>query len=80
MRLSVLHDGFSPLQRIPITLMRWFGGDIPGPVAVMSYRRALFGRQAGPAFQAAMREARDWTPGECELFAALVSKLNHCAY
>jgi hypothetical protein len=80
MRLQVLVDGFSPFQKIPIGLVRALGKDIPGPVAVMSYRRSLWGKYASACFQEAMRGSTRWERGECEIFAAFVSKLNDCAY
>lgn len=80
MRLSILENGFSLPQRLIIGFIHLTGGTIPGPIATMSYRRAIWGKYAAPCFQEAMRAAREWSKTETELFAAFVSKLNDCAY
>ena len=78
MRLQILHQGYRPLQKL---IMRFlFGGTPPGPVAVMSHRRHLFGKHLGNSFQEAMRRRPHWSKGEVELFAAFVSSLQHCLF
>ncbi len=81
MRLDILENGHSPLQKIVLTLVG--GGsarNAPGPMLVMSYRRDLFGKYIAECFQEAMRQATAWTVAEVELFAAFVSNLNQCQY
>lgn len=78
MRLQLLHNGYRPLQKLIIRLL--FGGTPPGPVAVMSYRRELFGKYMGHSFQEAMRRRQNWSKGEVELFAAFVSNLQQCQF
>jgi hypothetical protein len=80
MRLEVLHNGFRPIQRLLLKPMREPGGSVPGPIAVMTYRRALHGKYFAKAFQESMREMRHWTIGDVELFASFVSKQNECVY
>lgn len=81
MRLEILEQGHSPLQKILLSLFRAAsGGDAPGPVLVMSYRRELFGKYLAECFQDGMRHATAWTKGEVELFAAFVSRINECKY
>ncbi|MGH7490993.1 MAG: hypothetical protein ACREOO_01225 [bacterium] len=46
----------------------------------MSYRRELFGQHLATCFREGMRQAREWSVGEVELFAAFVSRLNECEY
>jgi hypothetical protein len=79
MRLEVLHNGFRPIQRLFLKPMR-YNGSVPGPVAVLTYRRALHGKYFAKAFQESMRKQRHWTIGDVELFASFVSKQNECVY
>ena len=80
MRLSVLEQGLRPLQKLQIAAMRTVMGRTPAPVVMMSYRRELFGKHLGEAFQVSMRGSKEWTLAELEVFAAFVSKLNQCLY
>jgi hypothetical protein len=81
MRLKVLKDGYRPLQRWILNLMRMLsGGQVAGTILVLSYRRELFGEHIAPCFREGMRQAREWSLGEIELFAAFVSRLNSCQY
>jgi hypothetical protein len=80
MRLSILETGFRPLQQIQLAVIKMLVGQVPGPIAVMSRGRDLFGAELAASFQQAMRRSTAWTVGEVELFAALVSKWNQCAY
>lgn len=78
MRLQILYDGYRPIQKL---IMRFLlGGTPPGPVAVMSYRRNLFGKHLSNSFQEAMRRRTSWDKGEAELFAAFVSHLQQCLF
>ncbi|MCL4869869.1 MAG: hypothetical protein KJ063_12950 [Anaerolineae bacterium] len=78
MRLQILHQGYRPIQKLIMSFM--FGKRVPGPVAVMSYRRAMFGKYMGTYFQEAMRKTKHWQIGEVELFAAHVSSLQKCRF
>jgi hypothetical protein len=81
MRLQVLDNGFRPLQKVLLTIVSATSeGHIPGPIAVMSYHRDLFGKYLAPCFQEAMRKATEWSVAEVELFAAFVSRLNKCNF
>lgn len=80
MRLGVLHHGHRPLQKLQLALIRAIVGQLPGPIATMSYRRDLFGRWMGDCFAEAMERAHHWSRGETELFAAYVSDQNRCRY
>lgn len=79
MRLD-LEAGFSRGQRIKGWIVRRVVGTIPGPIVTMSYDPELFGREFARALEDAMRRMKHWSVGEVELFAALVSKENSCAY
>ena len=82
MRLEILANGFRPLQKVLLqgVRARTPDGGIPGPMAVLTYKRELFGKYMAPAYQEGMIEATQWTRGEMELFAAFVSRLNRCKY
>jgi uncharacterized peroxidase-related enzyme len=80
MRLNVLESGFRPLQAVQLGLIKRIAGYVPGPIAVMSYRRNLFGKYFAPIVQVAMRRAKAWRVGDAELFAAFVSRQNQCPY
>lgn len=80
MRLKVLERGFSPLQKAQLRLIKWFTGYVPGPIAVLSYRRGFFGKYFARIFQLAMRRGKAWRVGDVELFAAFVSQQNQCTY
>lgn len=81
MRLQILENGFRPLQRF---ILYWIktqtGGQVAGTVLVLSYRRELFGEHMAPFIREGMRQTREWSLGEVELFAAFVSRLNECQY
>ena len=80
-RLKILDNGFRPLQKILMKLVGLpSGGFVPGPVRVMTYRREIFGKYWRACVQEGMREGKEWTVGEVELFAAFISKLNECEY
>jgi hypothetical protein len=80
MRLASVEHGHRPLQKLQLALIRGLIGHVPGPILVMSYRRALFGTQFSQCLEAGMRKGRAWTQPEREIFAAFVSKLNSCSY
>ena len=80
MRLALLHHGHRPLQKLQMALVHAIVGQVPGPIATMSYRRNLFGRWISDCFVEAMERSRHWTRGETELFAAYVSDQNRCRY
>lgn len=80
MRLEVLGRGQSVVQRFLFAFVRLTAGDVPGPLAVLSYRSSFFGTAFGAALHEAMRNQSAWTLGEVELFAAWVSHHNECAY
>lgn len=80
MRLKVLENGFRPLQNAQLRLIKRYAGYLPGPIAVMSYRRGFFGKYFARITHIAMRRARAWRVGDVELFAAFVSQQNQCTY
>jgi hypothetical protein len=53
---------------------------MPDVVRTLRYRKAFFGAAHSAHTQAAMRGPSAWSIGERELFAAFVSRLNHCHF
>lgn len=80
MRLASLNRPTHLRQRVRYALANVWGKRIPGPILALSYRRNACGRQLARCVQEALRGAREWTVGEIEIFAAFVSKLNHCEF
>ena len=80
MRLDVLMKGHRPLQKLQMAIIKLLAGRVPDPIRLFSYRREFFGKAISACFTEALRERSEWTVGERELFAAFVSKLNHCVY
>lgn len=80
MRLPIIDQGHSPGKKLAFWLMRRMLDPIPGPIRVLSYRRRFFGKPYAAVLQKAMRRAKEWSLGECELFSAFVSKHNQCSF
>ena len=80
MRLAILDHGHRPLQKLQFTILGALVGEVPGPIKIMSYRRKLFGKYLAQCLQEAMRQAREWSAGECEILAAFVSNLERCRF
>jgi hypothetical protein len=80
MRLAILEHGHRWTQKLVFRLIRRRLGHLPGPISVLTYRGAWFGRRFSDCLQQGLRQASEWSLAECELFAAFVSKLNHCSY
>jgi len=80
MRLNVLDHGHRWSQKLIMEIVRRLNGHVSDPMKVFSYRRNWFGALFCDCLEEGMRETREWTKGEAELFAAFVSKLNRCEY
>jgi hypothetical protein len=80
MRLDLLHSGHRLTQKPFLALIRLIVGQVPGPIATMSYRPDFVGRRLASCIQEAMRGPSPWSIGERELFSAFVSNLNQCPY
>jgi hypothetical protein len=61
-------------------IMRVAMGHAPGVVRTLLYRREFFGARWTDLTQQVMRGPSPWTPGEREVFAAFVSRLNQCVF
>jgi hypothetical protein len=80
MRLGVLRDGHRPLQKLQLRLIKAIVGQVPGPIAVMSYRRNIFGKWFAQCLWEGMKQAGEWKQRDTELFAMLISDRNRCRY
>jgi hypothetical protein len=79
MRLD-LEAGLRPMQRFAARIVRRVAGRMPGPIVAFSYRSEIFGKPFTSCLQEAMGRSKAWSVAEVETMAALVSKVNHCAY
>ena len=68
------------MQKLRYAIMRAFLGRVPGPILALSYRRDLCGKHLARCYHEGLRQAREWTVAEVEIFAAFVSSLNRCRF
>jgi uncharacterized peroxidase-related enzyme len=81
MRLDIIENGLSPLQKFQMALIRKvMANHVPGPIPALSYRPEFFGKPFNDCVQMALRGATEWHKSETELFAAFVSYHNTCQF
>jgi hypothetical protein len=80
MRLKKVHTGHRFREKAILGVMRVMMGHAPGVVRTLFYRKEFFGRPFSELTQQVMRGPSAWTPGEREIFAAFVSRLNQCVF
>ena len=81
MRLDILENGHSPIQKFQIKLLRLImGGFVPGPILMQSYRADFFGKPFNDCVELALRGTTEWDKSEVELLAAFVSHNNRCQF
>ena len=81
MRLDVLEHGHRRRARIALGLARRLTGAKPDEVAMTClYRPEFFGRPWLELLRDVLRGPSPWSPGERELLAGFVSRLNRCPY
>jgi hypothetical protein len=80
MRLPKVHRGHRLRDKIMLSVMRVAMGHAPGVVRTLLYRKEFFGRPWSELTQQVMRGPSPWSPGEREIFAAFVSRLNQCVF
>ncbi len=81
MRLSILENG----QRLQQKLLLFVIGLVlrrpaPDVLRTLLYRGEFFGKRFSALTQTVLRGSHEWTAGECELFAAFVSRKNQCLF
>ena len=80
MRLANVERGHLA-DRVFYFLFRQLSGfRAPDVIRTLRYRKTFFGAWHSAYTQTAMRGASAWSAGECELFAAFVSRLNQCHF
>jgi hypothetical protein len=80
MRLQKVHAQHKLRDRALLAVMKLVQGHAPGVVRTLLYRKEFFGRQWGELTQEVMRGPSEWTVGERETFAAVVSRFNQCVF
>ena len=80
MRLRKVHAGHGMRDKVMLGIMRLAMGHAPGVVRTLLYRKEFFGGPWTVLTQQVMRGPSPWTPGEREIFAAFVSRLNQCVF
>ena len=80
MRLKKVHKGHRLREKVILGIIRLTNGHAPGVIRTLFYRKEFFGRPFTALTQQVMRGPSPWTPGEREIFAAYVSRLNQCVF
>lgn len=81
MRLAPLLEEHAPEKRAVHEFIReQTGAEVPDVVLTLDHRPELFGEHFSRWAQAGLRGESEWTPGERELMAALVSARNQCLF
>ncbi len=80
MRLKKVHQGHRLPDKLMLTMMNLIVGHAPGVVRTLRYRKEFFGHPFSELTEQVMRGPSEWTVGEREMFAAFVSRLNHCVF
>jgi hypothetical protein len=81
MRLDKVQRGDRLGARLLYAVVRMMSGfRAPDVVRTLQYRRTFFGAPHSAHTHAVMRGPSQWSIGERELFAAFVSRLNHCHF
>ena len=81
MRLGVVERGGRFADRLRFAVIRLASGfRVPDVARTLAYRRDYFGGHHRQHTHAVMRGPSAWTVGERELFAAFVSRINHCHF
>jgi hypothetical protein len=81
MRLPRVRHGHAFKERVILWVLELVNrARTPDVIRTLLYRPAFFGRLMSPLIQRTMRGPSEWSPGERELFAAFVSRINQCPF
>ncbi|MEU4425547.1 carboxymuconolactone decarboxylase family protein [Actinoplanes sp. NPDC024001] len=81
MRPEILNSGYRPGTKLLFTLVRVFSGrPLPDAAKLVFYRPDFYGGPAKTFTHEAMRGPSQWSVGDRELMAAVVSQANDCAF
>jgi hypothetical protein len=79
-RLAKVHSSHTLRDRVVLGIIRLVQGHAPGVVRTLLYRKEFFGRPWSALTQQVMRGPSQWSVGERETFAAMVSRFNQCVF
>jgi hypothetical protein len=74
------HDHALPKKLIHKIIRRQTGEDVPDVVRTLHHRPGFFGSHFSRWVEVSQRGPSEWTQGERELMAALVSARNQCVF
>ena len=81
MRLKQLENSHRLGQKLMMVMMGLIMRvRVPDVVRTLLYRPEFFGKPFSGITHSVMRQGREWSAGECELFAAFVSRKNQCPF
>lgn len=80
MRVPSIIRGDRLRHRIFFRLTRWLGAELDHVGKMLTHRTTFFGAPFGAFVQEVLRGPSSWSVGERELFAAVVSRANDCAF
>ncbi len=80
MRIKQMEQPRGLWQKFRFMVIRVAAGSVPGPFLALSYRRDFGGKYLARCYQQGLRQAREWSVDQIELFAAFVSSLNRCRF
>ena len=81
MRLKQLENSHRVRQKLLLLMMGLITRSrVPDVVRTLLYRPEFFRKPFSRITQSVMRLGREWSAGECELFAAFVSRKNQCPF
>jgi uncharacterized peroxidase-related enzyme len=81
MRLEILNSHYSLSTKALFAMIRLFSRQpVPDAARIVFYRPDFYGTPMKQFTHAAMRGPSEWSIGDRELMAAVVSKVNECAF
>ncbi len=81
MRLKQLENGHRLRQKLLLLMIGLImRRRVPDVARTLLYRPEFFGKPFSGITQSVMRLSHEWSAGECELFAAFVSRKNQCLF
>ena len=81
MRLTILNNGYTLGTKVLFAMIRMASRHpVPDAARIVFYRPDFYGAAAKELTHAAMRGPSEWSVGDRELMAAVVSKANSCAF
>lgn len=81
MRLKILDSGYSPGTKVLFAFIHLVSRQpLPDAAKLVFYRSDFYGTPMKELTHEAMRGPSAWSVGDRELMAALVSKMNECAF